>query len=184
MDSLAHFILALIAGMAMGLHRKHKVTYIAFISFLAVLIDLDHFLVPLGYTTVYRSMHNVYVTMIAPFALFIASYHFEKNTRSDRWQTFFLLLGVMLTGHVIADMIYGPVKIFYPLDDRDVYLPNIDIQATSDFTSEVIGPIGIGMTAYAVIIFFGSVVHDTLYHMRHNGLQVREAFRRSLSDLF
>jgi len=184
MDSLAHFILALLAGMAMGLHRKHKVTYIAFISFLAVLIDLDHFLVPLGYETVYRSLHNVYITILAPSLLFLAAYYFERNTPSDRYQTFFLILTVMLAGHVIADMIYGPVKIFYPLDDRDVSLPHIDIQATNEFTSEIIGPIGIGMTTYAVIIFLGALAHDTLYHMRRKCLSGRDALKHTLKDFF
>ena len=184
MDTLSHFILALLAGLAMGLHRRHKVTYIAAISFLAVLIDLDHFLVPLGIGTVYRSMHNVYITMIAPFSLFLAAYYLERKNESDRYQTFFLLLTVMLTGHLIADMIFGPVMIFYPLSYMSISVPNIDIQATSKFASQIVGPYGIGMTAYAIVIFIGAMIHDTLFHMKRKTMRPHEALMHSLRDFF
>ncbi len=182
MDTLSHFILGFLGGLAMGLHRKHKVTYIAFISFLAVLIDLDHFLVPLGYGTEYRSMHTVYITILMPLLLFFISAYLERGKQTARFQTFFLLLTVMLSGHVIADMIYGPVKILYPFSSQGYTIPKIDIQATSDFQSQIIGPTGIGMAAYAILIFIGAMIHDTIYHMKKKGLGFKAALTHSVKD--
>ena len=184
MDSLSHFIFSVLAGMAVGLHKKHKLRYVIFISFLAVLIDLDHFLVPLGYQTEYRSMHNVYFAILAPAILFFASYYFERNTEKDRFKTFFLLLGIMLTGHLIADMIEGPVKIFYPLSEAKISLPRMNIQATKDFQSTIVGQYGIGLAAYAIVIFTGALVHDILWHARREKKGFRDALNRSVRDYF
>jgi membrane-bound metal-dependent hydrolase YbcI (DUF457 family) len=184
MDSLSHFIFSVLAGMAVGLHKKHKLRYVLFISFLAVLIDLDHFLVPLGYQTEYRSMHNVYYAILAPVILFFVSYYYERNAKKDRFQTFFLLLGIMLTGHLIADMIEGPVKIFYPLSEIEISLPYVNIQSTKDFQSTIVGQYGIGLAAYAFIIFSGAMIHDTLWHARRDKTGLMEAFRKSVTDYF
>jgi|WetSurMetagenome_2_1015567.scaffolds.fasta_scaffold64841_3 hypothetical protein len=184
MDSLSHFIFSVLAGMAVGLHKKHKLRYVVFIASLAVLLDLDHFLVPLGYLTEHRSMHTVYFAILAPAVLFLISYYYERNTGKDRYQTFFLLLGIMLTGHLIADMIEGPVKIFYPLSSMNINLPKVNIQATKDFQSTIVGQYGIGLAAYTVIIFLGALIHDTLWHARRDKLGFRNALRKSVTDYF
>ena len=85
-------MLALLAGLAMGLHRRHKVSYVALVSLVSVFIDLDHFLVPLGYETDYRSMHNIFVAILIPLGLFFISYRLEKVSGSDKYQTFSSLL--------------------------------------------------------------------------------------------
>ena len=182
MDSLSHFIFSVLAGMAVGLHKKHKLRYVIFISFFAVLIDLDHFMVPLGLQTEYRSMHTVYFAILAPAILFFASYYYERNTEKDRFQTFFLLLGIMLSGHLIADMIEGPVKIFYPLSDAKITLPHVNIQATKDFQSTIVGQYGIGLAAYAIVIFSGALLHDTLWHERRDKNGFTNAIKRSVRD--
>ncbi|MEA3254748.1 MAG: metal-dependent hydrolase [Candidatus Altiarchaeota archaeon] len=184
MDSLSHFILAVLAGLALGLHRKHRIHLIVFISFCSVLIDLDHFLVPLGYASQYRSFHNVFVVFFLPFSLFLLSCFLERNGSSDRFQVFFLLLTVMLIGHVIADMIDGPVQIFYPVSDVGVSVPNVDIQATSDFISPIVNSHGLGLAIYAVVIFVGVFIHVVLFHMRRKRLSLGDALRHVVRDWF
>ena len=90
----------------------------------------------------------------------------------------------MLTGHLIADMVYGPVKILYPLSEQNINLPKVDIEATDLFTSQIIGPMGIGMTLYAAIIFAGAMVHDTLYYRNMKGLKTRNALKTAVKDFF
>jgi len=184
MDTLSHFILALLAGLAMDLHRKHRLSLIVFISFCSVLIDLDHFLVPWGYAMQYRSFHNIFIVFLIPCTLFLISYYFERNTRSDKFQIFFLLLTVMLTGHLIADMIQGPVQIFHPVSDMEVSVPQLDIQATDDFISPIVNSYGVGMAVYALIIFVGVFIHDILYHQRRKRLNSRDALRHAIRDWF
>jgi hypothetical protein len=184
MDTLSHFIFSVLGGMAVGLHKKHKLRYVVFISLLAVLIDLDHFLVPWGNILERRSMHTIYFAILAPAILFLASRHYERHTEKDRFQTFFLLLGIMLTGHLIADMIEGPVKIFYPLSNANITLPKVNIQATKDFQSTIVGQYGIGLAAYAIIIFSGALLHDTLWHARRDKSGYKNALHKSITDYF
>jgi hypothetical protein len=184
MDSLSHYIFSVLAGMAVGLHKKHKLRYVLFISLLAVLLDLDHFLVPLGFLSEHRSLHTVYFATLAPSILFLISYCFERKAEKDRFQTFFLLLGIMLTGHLIADMIEGPVKIFYPLSNANITLPKVNIQATKDFQSTIVGQYGLGLAAYAFVIFAGALIHDTLWHARREKQGLKQALRHSIRDYF
>ncbi len=183
MDLLSHFILALLAGLAMGLHRKHRLSLIVFISFCSILIDLDHFLVPLGYASQYRSFHNVFVVFFLPLTLFLLSYLLERKTQSNRFQTFFLLLTVMLTGHVIFDLT-GPVQIFYPLSDMKVSIPKVNVQVTDDLPWAIVQPAGVGLALYALIVFLGALLHDTLYHKKHKHLSSRDALHYALRDFF
>ncbi len=182
MDTLSHFILALLAGLAMGLHRKHKLSLIVFISFCSILIDLDHFLLSLGYATQCCPFHNIFIVFLIPLTLFLISYYLERNSPSDKFQVFFLLLTVMLTGHLIADMVGRPVQIFYPVSDMMVSIPKVDIQATPDFPSSIVNSHGIGMAIYAVIIFIGVFIHDILYHQRRKHLNFRDALQHAIGD--
>jgi lysylphosphatidylglycerol synthetase-like protein (DUF2156 family) len=184
MDTLSHYTLALLAGMAVGLHRKHRLRYVIFISLISVLIDLDHFLVLLGFEHEYRSMHTVWVATLLPLGLFFVSYAIERGSGQDRWQTFFLLMTILLTGHVVTDMIGGPVKIFYPYSQMKVNLPNINIQASSRFMSTIVSNTGIGIAIYGMIVFSGALVHDILWHSRREKKGFRDALNRSVKDYF
>jgi len=182
MDSLAHFMLALLAGLAVGLHRKHKVSYIALIALFAVLIDLDHFLVGLGYETEYRSMHNIFVAILTPLLLFLIACYFEKGTGTDRFQTFFLLLTLMLASHVLADMVGGPgVKLFYPYGQTSYALPDYQLALPNGW--QIIGRDGIYLTIYTVLIFAGALIHDALYYEEHKGMGTAKAIKKTVKDL-
>ena len=183
MDSLAHFMLALLAGLAVGLHKRHKVSYIALIALAAVFIDLDHFLVLLGYGTNYRSMHNIFVAILTPAMLFFISWYYERGTGKDTFRTFFLLLTIMLAGHLIADMVGAPgVKLFYPYSEKTYFLPDYVLALPNGW--EVIGRDGVYMTIYVVIIFMGAVIHDALYYHEHKMLNGKDAIKKTVRDYF
>jgi lysylphosphatidylglycerol synthetase-like protein (DUF2156 family) len=184
MDTLSHFTLALLAGMAVGLHRKHRLRYVIFISLLSVLIDLDHFLVPMGYSTEYRSMHSIWIAVLIPLLLFTAAHILERKSGKDGWQTFFLLMMIMLTGHLVTDMIGGPVKIFYPVSEKQISLPKVNVQATDRFTSTIANNTGLGIAIYACIIFSGAIVHDVIWHSKRDKKGSRDALKRTFQDYF
>ena len=184
MDTLFHFVFAILAGLAFGLHRKHRLSLIIFTGFCSILIDLDHFLVPLGYATQYRSFHNIFIIFVIPCILFLIFHYLERNRASDKFQIFFLLLMVMLIGHVIADMFYSSVQILYPLSDRAFSLPDVTIQATDKFSSPVVAPQGIGIAIYGITIFIGTFIHDILYHQKHNHVNLETALRSAIKDWF
>lgn len=183
MDSLSHFALSLIGGLAMGLHRKHKFTYLLGISFLSVLIDVDHFIYLYGLASEVRIFHNIYFAVLLPFTLFVLSTYLERNTESIRYQTFFLLMTLMLSGHLIADMVQGPVKIFYPLSEFSIMMPAFEISVTENNWGIVL-PAGLGLASYAILIMAGAMVHDTIYHKKHLALSTKDALKYSIRDYF
>jgi membrane-bound metal-dependent hydrolase YbcI (DUF457 family) len=183
MDSLAHFMLALMAGLAVGLHRRHKVRYVALVALLAVLIDLDHFLVLIGIGTVYRSMHNVFVAVMLPLLLFELSWFFERKTASFGFQTFFLLLTIMLAGHVIADMVGSPgVKLLYPFSNADYSLPDIVFALPNGW--EIVGRDGVYLSIYGAVVFVGALIHDALYYEEKKKMGAVKAIKETVGDYF
>jgi len=155
MDTLSHFVLALLGGYALvkGLGQKHGLLPLAALAFLSVLIDADHFW--------FRrlDMHNVFV--VGFLALSAIAFSFLKKARLRDYAA---ILAVMVCGHLLIDMGYGQgVALFYPLT-RGIYaLPQVGVEMTSalqvhtgdiDKLSEVvISPMGVALSAYAGVIF-------------------------------
>lgn len=155
MDTLFHFIFALMGGMAVGFFRKYSINLIIFASFTSILIDLDHFLVPLKLASSYTLLHNIFIVFFLPLFLFLLARYYEDTIHPTKLQTFFLLMMIMLTGHVIADMFCGPIMLLYPLDNTGLMIPDIEIMLTNSFSSPVIGNGGIAIAMYALVILFG-----------------------------
>ena len=64
--------------------------------------------------------------------------------------------------------ILNPSLIFYPLSDVGVSIPDVSIQLTDKFASGLIEPLGIVLIIYALLIFMGAIIHDTLHHKKTN----------------
>ena len=181
MDTLTHYALSLFAGLSIVRRRRHKIIYMLSVSLLAVLIDLDHFLVPLGIETIYRSMHNVFAVILLPLIFFLASYHYEKD--STRYSTLFLVLTVMLCGHLLADMINGDgVELLYPISNHAYSLPQVDIRTYNNW--QVVGPFGLALGIYALIILAGILANDALYRIKKKKMTPFGAFKESVKDYF
>lgn len=182
MDTLSHFVLAVFAGLVVCLHRERGLGLVVFAGFCSVLIDLDHFLVPLGFTGEYRLFHNVFFVFLLPCVLFLVSFFFGRGSFFGRLWVFFLLLCVMLSTHVVCDMVGECVPLFYPVWGGGVSLPDVDVQATGDFDSTVVDSHGICLAVYALIVFIGVFVYDTFYHLRHKRLGLGDALRCALGE--
>lgn len=181
MDSLSHVTLALFGGL--GLRLKNRgLLYVSSLSIFSAMIDVDHLFVPLGLSTEFRTLHNVYLMVLLPLLMFLVSLIRERKTESDRYQTFFLTLLVMLSGHLVFDMVYTYVMIFYPLSDAYYGVPRLDLQLTEEFKSGIVQPIGIALLIYAGIVIAGGLLHGTLHHMKHVKKPVQRAFRAALRD--
>ncbi len=191
MDSLFHFIFSIIAGMAIGIHQKHKLNALFVLAFSAVIIDIDHIFGMEARGT----LHNIFVVVFLPLAAFLFFFRYENRLfnksrrKSIKLQTYSLLLFVMLAGHVAADTFYeGEVKFFYPLSAKAVKAPNFAMTIDNLFPqlsyltpypwAKIISTDGIALLVYAVIIMFGAFAEDFIYFFEKK----HESFRRSLKD--
>jgi len=180
MDSLFHFIFAIIGGLALNLHRKHKLELIVFIAFAAVLIDIDHFfgMVPRG------TLHNLFFVIGFPFALFIAFYSYEKKKSSIRLQSAALLLMVMLFSHVIADTFSeGKVLFFYPLSQAGYGMLNLEIAFLENLHAGIINVEGIAAVVYFILLLAAIFIEDFIYFFEKQHMKLRAAFRKTEEDL-
>jgi membrane-bound metal-dependent hydrolase YbcI (DUF457 family) len=174
MDSLFHFVFAFIAGLAIGLHKKHSIRTLALLSFAAILIDVDHFFPSYPETKV---LHNLFVTFLLPLLLFIVSFYYEKG-RSIRLQSYALILLAMLTGHLAADFFdEGGEKILYPLSDKKISLPN---SILSIHLGDLITRSGIALLIYGFIILSAHFVEDFIYLFERK----HEKLKKALKDVF
>lgn len=180
MDSLFHFIFALIGGLALNLHRKHKIELIVGLAFLSILIDADHFwgLIARG------TFHNLFFVIGVPFVLFLAFYAYEKKKSSIKLQTAALLLMVMLFSHVIADtFIEGKVLFFYPLSDTGYGMLNYQIQFLESIHPAIINVEGIALAVYFVILMSALFIEDFIYFFEKQHMKLKAAFKKTSEDL-
>lgn len=177
MDSLFHFTFAFIGGLAIGLHKKHKVKIIAILAFLAVLIDIDHFL-----SQSIKVFHNIFVVLI-PFALFLAFYYYEKDRESIKYQSYSLILLVMLLGHLIADTFYERgVRLFYPFSAHVFKSPEVFVNAGG--LGHIIAPEGISIAVYGLVIALAYFIEDFVYFFEKKHERIRSSLKDSLRDEF
>ncbi|MBU4246316.1 MAG: hypothetical protein KKE71_04675, partial [Nanoarchaeota archaeon] len=103
------------------------------------------------------------IVVLIPLIAFFTFHKYEGKT-SIRLQTYALILLVMLTGHVTADMFYGgEVKLFYPFSSEVVLIPKFELLATNAFYSPLISRDGIALAIYSMIMLSAFFVEDVLY---------------------
>jgi len=181
MDTLFHFIFSIIAGMALGLHIKHKLEIVVFASALALLIDIDHFF---GF---YRraTFHNVFVIFLIPFLLFLLAYIYERPRGKIKFQSLALLFLIMLVGHVVADMfVEGTVILFYPLSTMEIGMTEFGTTLFDFIHPAVVNKEGIGLVIYLIILAGAIFVEDFIYFFEKQHEKFAKALDDTLKDLF
>ncbi len=198
MDSLFHLVFSVIAGLAMNIHQKHKLNALVGIALLSIAIDIDHFF---GFEA-RGTLHNMFITFFLPIALFLFFYHYENKlfaqgyhrTKSIKYQTYALLLLVMLTGHVVGDLFYeGQVKYFYPFSSEEFSIPPIRMtveQAIPPLTTftpypwgNIVSRDGIALLIYAIILFSAAFIEDFIFFFERKRETLRKSIRDSVADL-
>ncbi|MCK5334342.1 MAG: metal-dependent hydrolase [Candidatus Aenigmarchaeota archaeon] len=179
MDTLFHFIFSFIAGMAV-FRGKHKVSVIATIALLSILVDIDHFF---GLSA-RGTFHNVFIVFLVPLVAFITAYFYEKK-KSIKLQTYALLLMVMLLGHVTADTFYGGgVMLLYPLSETSFEAPGFLVTITDTFHSPIVSRDGVALAIYAIILLLAVFVEDFIYFFEKKNQKIRDAIKSAKDDLF
>ena len=149
MDSLFHFVFPVIAALAARVHIKHPVRNILIAAFLAVAVDIDHFIgIPRVTTT------NIFVLVIIP--LLFVFYAFSKK-KSYNLKGLSILILIFLSSHLFLDIFTGGVGLFYPLTDAVYGIDfNIPIAWTNyaglGYEGLLVSSLGVGITLYFLLI--------------------------------
>lgn len=154
MDSLFHFVFALVGGYVLvkGLGVKYNPYTLVLLSLSSLLIDLDHLTVFIGLSETLR-LHNIFIALI-PLLFYII----YRNI-------YFIVFTVMLLGHLIADMVQGMygIPLFYPLTRTTYLIPkNWEIYLGGDPTSPIVSTFGIGITLYFGLILLIIIIPHLL----------------------
>ncbi|MEK6843280.1 MAG: metal-dependent hydrolase [Candidatus Micrarchaeota archaeon] len=179
MDSLFHFVFSIIAAFALDLHKKHKLEFVVFAAMFAVAIDFDHFLFwDVDYV---KPLHNLFVAVLLPLVLFYLAYRYERNKRprTTEFQKFALVLMAMLLGHLVADMFYGDIKLFYPLSNASSSFMDLPLP-TAPEKYDFITTQGVAMLFYSIILLFIYFAEDFIkWHEEKH-----ESVSKSIKDVF
>lgn len=176
-DSLFHFVFPFLAIMATGIKMKHRIIVALILASLAVLLDIDHFFGMVARGT----LHNVFVTLLLPFSLFLIALKFEK--RGNFWKNIFLMTALVLFSHPMVDMFVGSagVKILYPLSEES-YLFNfikIPITLPDGFVASIISSEGIGFSIFTLFIF-GIIFVEDFVNILTRSKRPDKAFEKTL----
>lgn len=196
MDTLFHFVFPIIAALAARLNIKHPIRSILGAAFLALLIDLDHFI---GIER--ATFHNILITILIPLILLFLSFHLKLNRYV---KGFFFLLLIFLSSHVFLDLFSSPVfggnisitegengiALFYPLINTRYSINfNIKIPLKTSFppyTIEgyLISSLGFGMLLYFIIILIPCLFLDNIIEIAERKHEkFRKASKRFLQNL-
>ena len=126
MSPVIHLTVSMLAVIYMNLGFKKR--YLFIIVMAGLLPDLDHFLnievsgVPVAY------FHNIILLLFFPLILFLLFTMFEVGGYSSKCTRFFLALLIILTGHLVMDLVAGntiilqasPELLQFSLPQKDV----------------------------------------------------------------
>ena len=154
MDSLFHFVFALVGGYALvkGLGVKYNPYTLVLLSLSSLLIDLDHLSVFIGLSESLK-LHNIFIALIP-----LLAYIIYRNI-------YFIVFTVMLLGHLIADTVQGiyGIPLFYPLTKTTYLIPKKwEIYLGGDPTSPIVSTFGIGITLYFGLILLIIIIPHLL----------------------
>jgi len=178
MDTLFHFMIALFGGLALNVRKSYPMRFIFAAALLSIFIDVDHFI--FAYK---RTFHTLFTAVFIPATLFYLAYLYEDK-REITLQSFFLVLIVMLTGHLLMDMAYSTegLMLLSPLSSTFYALPKIDIMATSGFYSPIASTPGIALAIYGLIIYIGLFIEDFIYFFEEKHEKARKAVSDALKS--
>ncbi len=186
MDTLFHFVFSVLAALALGLHQKHRLLFVFWAAFFSILIDVDHLFLLFNPSLfpVHRPLHNIFVIIFLPLALFLIAFYIERKKGTTILQSFFLVLMVLLVGHVIADMFFDSVELLYPISTVRFGFPNIEVLIPSQFYLPLISRQGIALAVYGLFICLALFVEDFIYFFEKKHEQAKNALRDTFKDLF
>ena len=103
------------AVLAMDLKFKHKYSVSALLILMGILPDIDHLIhVSISGSDI-SIFHNFNVLLLVPLSLFLMVNMYEAGGNSSKLRRFFLALTIILSGHLVMDLVAGSTIIIqYP----------------------------------------------------------------------
>ena len=179
MDSLFHFVFPIIAALAARVHIKHPIRNILIAAFVALALDLDHFI---GVGLERALFHNIFITILIPGIFLVYAFSLKKKYYL---KGFAVLLLIFLSSHLILDVFTEPgVALFYPIIDN-YYAADFTISIPlyqSQFATEglLVSSIGMGILIFFLIIILPCLVLDEIIEIME---KKHEGFRKVVKDL-
>ncbi len=165
MQSIVHFLLSIVAGLAIAPHienRTKKYSLIFLLALATTSIDLDHFL-PFYQETGIKIFHNVFVFVVFPIALFLAFCLYERKKGSSIMQRVSLLLCIMFVGHMFLDAISaGGLPLFYPLSSFKFTIGEMAVASDSPVFS--LTSAQVLMLIWGAMIFGANIAETLIYN--------------------
>ncbi len=154
MDSLYHFIFALVGGYVLvkGMGMRYDFRVLVGLAVMTVLIDLDHIWSVLVF-------HHIFI-LAPPILLFFAALAMGWK----RIQLYSVVLAVMFYGDLLADMTIGMgIPLFYPLDDSLYKLPYVVMNPN------FISPYGLTLFLYFGLIALLILIYRAMKAVKGRG---------------
>lgn len=165
MQPIVHFLMSIVAGLAVGLHLESKLRKYSLILILAIAatcIDLDH-LLPVYHLNDVKALHNVFVFIVLPIALFLIFYVYERGKGSSLGQRACLLLTVMFVGTMFLDGISeSGLPLFYPFSSERYAIANMGV--TIDATLFTLTSEQMIMIIWGAMILAANLVETLTYN--------------------
>ncbi|MFH1257487.1 MAG: metal-dependent hydrolase [Candidatus Micrarchaeota archaeon] len=186
MDSLFHFVFSVIGALALDLHKKHRMWFVFAAAAFAVAIDFDHFFnIDPNYA---KPLHNIFFVVLVPLILFYFSYRLERNRkpRSTLMQQFWLVVMVMLVGHLIMDMFYSidyRILLFYPLSYASYSFADLPLP-TPLMKYDFITSQGVALLVYFVVLMTILLVEDFIKWHEEKHENVKRSINDVVKDFF
>lgn len=178
MDTLFHFVISFLAGMAVNTRLKFEPAVIAGLAASSVLIDLDHlvFMYP-------RALHTVWIAAMLPLAGFYTAYRYERSSDSIKYQSVALVLMVMLLAHLTTDLFYeGSLRPFYPALNLLVEVPETWRLSFVQHNWELFTPESILMGLNAAIVAAVYYAENFIYFFEKRHENLKNAFTDTLEN--
>jgi hypothetical protein len=186
MDSLFHFVFSIISALAVDLHKKHKMFFVFAAAAFAVAIDFDHFFHIDPFNM--KPLHNLLFIIGVPLLLFYFSYRLERNRkpRTTVMRQFWLVVMIMLVGHLITDMFYSPdyrIMLFYPFSYQSYSFA--DLPLATPFTKyDFITSQGVALLVYFVILMSILFIEDFVKWHEEKHENVKRSINDVVKDFF
>jgi len=131
---IVHFVASLATGYGVGLRGKGTHKVVISCAIIQALVDLDHLL--RGTSAEWKVFHTLPIFVYIPVCLLIGSLLMRRTARSLAYQRFFLILALVMAGHMLLDLFFGgKMMLFFPFDGT--YYSISDIPAFAGLAGSV-----------------------------------------------
>jgi membrane-bound metal-dependent hydrolase YbcI (DUF457 family) len=166
-------MLPVIAALATGVHLKHKLRNIFLLGIVTVLLDIDHFYPIVNIFGNRLLFHNVFFLILIPLILIFYAFYYKK---SYDFKGMSILTLIFFSSHLLLDVVYGGLKLFWPLSNETFGIA-IEIGIAEGL---IISPIGIVLVIYLIFIILPMMFLEEIMEIMN---KKHKSFRKALKEV-